>query len=65
MMKKAYKKTHLPEAIWGETACFFNDESLDGITAELENAEIGEKFQVEIVELKKGEIEKMPEFEGW
>lgn len=62
---KVFKMSHLPEVLWGETACFFKTESLDGITAELENADIGESFKLEVVEMSRGEFENLPEFDGW
>ena len=62
---KVYKLTHLPEILYGETACFYSDESLDGITSELEVSEIGEKYQIEVVEMDKQDFAKLPEFEGF
>jgi len=64
-MMKVAKLTRLPEVMFGETACFYPMNAVDGIESEIELSEIGDKLQIEIVEMSKHEFEKLPEFEGW
>ena len=62
---KVYKLRRLPIKDYGSRWCIFTDNSLDGITSELENSEIGDKYQVELIDMDKQEVDNLPEFDGW
>lgn len=62
---KIIKMTHLPSEVFGDMALYMNEESMDGIFSELEEADIGESFKLEIIDMPKGKFEQLPEFSGW
>jgi hypothetical protein len=59
--KKVYYKLSRPD-LYGDYCVFPN---FDSIYFELDNAEVGEKFEIEIVEMTEQEFEDLGEFEGW
>ena len=60
-MKKIYYKLSRPD-LMGDY-CVFED--FDSIFFEVDAAEVGDKFEIEIVELTQEEVDDLGEFEGW
>ena len=59
--KKIYYKLSRP-GLMGDFCIYPN---FDSIYFELDDAEVGEKFEIEIVEMTEEEFEDLGEFEGW
>ena len=59
--KKVYYKLSLVDLI-GDY-CVYPD--FDSIYFEIDAAEVGTKFEIEIVEMTEEEFEDLGEFEGW
>ena len=60
---KAYKLT-IPSVGTGQY-CIFPENARDGLMAEIETSEIGDKLEIEVLEMTEEEYSKLPEFEGW
>jgi hypothetical protein len=59
--KKVYYKLSRPD-LFGDCCVFPN---FDSIYFELDGAEVGTKFEIEIVEMTEQEFKDLGEFEGW
>lgn len=59
--KKVYYKLSLADTI-GDYCIYPN---FDSIYFELDSAEVGTKFEIEVVEMTEEEFEDLGEFEGW